>query len=67
METISHTGNPNIDKSSTWQSYNVENGGMMIFDNNCRIRNNPNRKLEEIINIGIILKQLDKFNKNHNN
>ena len=66
METISHTCNPNIDESPTWQPYNAENGGIMIFDYNFRIRNNPDRKLEEIINKHCF-KQLDEFNKNHNN
>ena len=50
----------------TWQPYNAENGGIMIFDYNFRIRNNPERKLEEIINKHCF-KQLDEFNKNHNN
>ena len=63
---FAHTGDPNIDELPTWQPYNAENGEMMIFDYECKIRNNPDRKLEEIINRHCF-KQLDEFNKKHNN
>ena len=61
---FAHTGDPNIEELPTWQPYNYLNGEIMIFDYNCRIRNNPDRKLEEIINKHCF-KQLDEFKKNH--
>ena len=61
---FAHTGDPNINELPTWKPYNAKNGEMMIFDYNCRIRNNPDRKLEEIINRHCF-KQLDEFQKNH--
>ena len=45
-------------------AYTPENGEMMIFDHNCRITNNPDRTLEEIINKHCF-KQLDEFRKTH--
>ena len=57
-------GDPNTNGLPTWQPYTAKNGEMMIFDYDCRIRNNPDRKLEEIINRHCF-KQLDKFRKSH--
>jgi para-nitrobenzyl esterase len=59
---FAHTGDPNIEELPKWQPYTFKNGEMMIFDYNCRIRNNPDRKLEEIINKHCF-KQLDEFRK----
>ena len=56
------TGNPNIKELPKWKAYTAENGEMMIFDYNCVIRNNPDRKLEEIIDRHCF-KQLDEFRK----
>ena len=61
---FAHTGDPNIEELPNWQPYNSQNGEIMIFDYNCRVRNNPDRKLEEIINRHCF-KQLDEFVKNH--
>lgn len=60
---FAHTGNPNIDALPEWKQYSKSNGDMMIFDHNCRIVNNPDRKLEEIID-KCCFKQLDEFTKN---
>ena len=59
---FAHTGNPNTEGLPYWQPYTAENGEMMIFDYNCRILHNPDRKLEEIINRHCF-KQLDEFRK----
>ena len=59
---FAHSGDPNIEELPKWQPYNFRNGEMMIFDYNCRIRNNPDRKLEEIIDKHCF-KQLDEFRK----
>ena len=58
---FAHSGNPNIDALPVWQPYTAENGELMVFDYNCRIRHNPDRQLEEIINRHCF-KQLDAFN-----
>lgn len=59
---FAHNGNPNIEGLPVWHPYNSENGELMIFDYDCRIRNNPDRELEEIINRHCF-KQLDAFKK----
>ena len=58
---FAHNGKPNIDALPAWQPYTAENGELMVFDYNCRIRHNPDRPLEEIINRHCF-KQLDAFN-----
>ena len=58
------TGNPNIEGLPAWQPYTARNGEMMIFDYNCRIRNNPDRRLEQIIDRHCF-RQLDEFKRNH--
>ena len=58
------TGNPNIEGLPAWQPYTARNGEMMIFDYNCRIRNNPDRRLEQIIDRHCF-RQLDEFRRNH--
>jgi para-nitrobenzyl esterase len=58
---FAHSGNPSIDALPAWQPYTAENGELMVFDYNCRIRHNPDRPLEEIINRHCF-KQLDAFN-----
>ena len=59
---FAHNGDPNIEGLPAWQPYNAQNGELMIFDYNCRVRNNPDRKLEEIIDRHCF-KQLDEFRK----
>lgn len=60
---FAHTGNPNTNELPQWQPYTAEGGDMMIFDHQCAIRNNPDRRLEEIIN-ACCFRQLDEFNAN---
>ncbi len=58
------TGNPNVEGLPAWQPYTARNGEMMIFDYNCRIRNNPDRRLEQIIDRHCF-RQLDEFRWTH--
>ena len=58
------TGNPNIEGLPAWQPYTARNGEMMIFDYNCRICYNPDRRLEQIIDRHCF-RQLDEFRRNH--
>ena len=57
------TGNPNVQGLPQWRNYTKENGEMMVFDYQCRIKNNPDRELEQIINRHCF-KQLDELRKN---
>ena len=43
------TGNPNIEGLPAWQPYTKENGELMVFNHECTIRHNPDRRLEQII------------------
>ncbi|MCQ2203318.1 MAG: carboxylesterase family protein [Bacteroidales bacterium] len=58
---FAHTGNPNIKSLPLWQPYNAKDGDMMIFDYDCHVVNNPDRRLAEIINDNCF-KQLKEFN-----
>lgn len=60
---FAHTGNPNADGLPQWKPYNAQSGDMMVFDYDCKILNNPDRKLEEIIN-DRCFNQLKEFTKN---
>ena len=57
---FAHNGNPNIDALPEWHPYTKENGELMVFDYQCGIRNNPDRRLEEIIDKHCF-QQLDDF------
>lgn len=59
---FAHTGNPNAEGLPEWKAYSAKDGDMMVFDHKCYIRNNPDRKLEEIIN-DCCFKQLKEFNE----
>lgn len=61
---FARTGNPNAEGLPEWHPYTAENGEMMIFDHECGIRHNPDRKLQEIQN-EFCFKQLDKFQAEH--
>ncbi len=58
---FAHTGNPNAEGLPEWKAYDKASGEMMIFDRECYIRHNPDRRLEEIIN-DCCFKQLKEFN-----
>ncbi len=62
---FAHDGNPNLPGLPLWKPYSVNNGDMMIFDHQCTIRNNPDRRLQQIINKHCF-KQLDEFFKRGN-
>ena len=57
---FAHDGNPNTSGLPLWQPYTAENGEMMVFDYDCRILNNPDRRLQQIINRHCF-KQLEEF------
>ena len=57
---FAHNGNPNIKGLPEWHPYTKENGELMVFDHQCAIRNNPDRRLEEIIDKHCF-QQLDDF------
>ena len=46
---FAHNGNPNINGLPEWLPYTKENGELMVFDHQCVIRHNPDRKLEQMI------------------
>lgn len=57
---FAHTGNPNVEGIPQWNPYTAENGEMMVFDYSCLVRNNHDRRLQEIIDRHCF-KQLDEF------
>ena len=61
---FAHTGDPNIKELPEWKPYTPENGEIMYFNHQCRIRNNPDRHLQQIIDKHCF-KQLDEFRKSH--
>jgi hypothetical protein len=57
---FAHTGDPNIEGLPQWQPYTKENGELMVFDHQCELRHNHDRKLAEIIDMHCF-QQLDDF------
>ena len=57
---FAHNGNPNISGLPEWHPYTKENGELMVFDYQCAVRNNPDRRLAEIIDKHCF-QQLDDF------
>jgi para-nitrobenzyl esterase len=47
---FARTGNPNAKKLPNWPAYTQQNGTMMIFDNKCEVKNNPDKELLSIAN-----------------
>jgi para-nitrobenzyl esterase len=62
---FAHNGNPNISGLPEWHPYTKENGELMVFDHQCAIRNNPDRRLAEIIDKHCF-QQLDDFRAKQN-
>ncbi|HLG40845.1 MAG TPA: carboxylesterase/lipase family protein [Chitinophagaceae bacterium] len=42
------TGNPNAKKLPNWPQYTSQAGAVMIFDNKCEVKNNPDKELLSI-------------------
>ena len=62
---FAHNGNPNIDGLPAWQPYTKENGELMVFDHQCVVRHNPDRRLAELIDKHCF-QQLDDFRAKQN-
>lgn len=45
---FARTGNPNAKKLPAWAPYTPQNGVVMIFDNKCEVKNNPDKELLSI-------------------
>ena len=42
------TGNPGTKQLPEWPKYSAQNGAVMILDNTCKLKNNPDKELLEI-------------------
>ena len=62
FDSGSAAGNPNVKDLPAWQPYTPENGECFIFDYECRVRNNFDRPLQNILN-DCCFRQLDAFNR----
>ncbi|MFL5808185.1 MAG: carboxylesterase/lipase family protein [Flavisolibacter sp.] len=47
---FARTGDPNVKKLPNWPAYTQQNGAVMIFDNKCEVKNNPDKELLSIAN-----------------
>jgi para-nitrobenzyl esterase len=45
IAAFAKTGDPNCDKIPRWPAYDVESRATMIFDNVCRVENDPTKEL----------------------
>jgi len=45
---FARTGNPGAKNLPNWPAYTQQNGAMMIFDNKCEVKNNPDKDLLSI-------------------
>lgn len=43
------TGNPNVDGLPEWPTFTVENGETMILDDQCEVKNDPDREARELV------------------
>lgn len=57
---FAHTGNPHVEGLPQWNPYTAENGEMMIFNHECTVKHNHDRRLNEIIDAHCF-KQLEEF------
>ena len=57
---FARTGDPNTAGLPTWHPYTAKNGEMMLFDYDCTVCHNPDRRLQQIINKHCF-KQLEEF------
>lgn len=61
---FAHTGNPNVKGLPKWKPYTPKKGDLMIFDHKCKVRKNPDRPLEQLIDKHCF-KQLEEFRRTH--
>ena len=43
------TGNPNVAGLPEWTPYTKENGALMIFNNTCELKSNPDTQLMQFV------------------
>lgn len=46
---FARTGNPNTEDLPEWPAFTAENGATMVFDNECKVVNNHDKELLEVI------------------
>lgn len=46
---FARTGNPNVESLPAWEAYTPQSGATMYFDNECRILNNHDKDLLEVV------------------
>ncbi|MBQ4490329.1 MAG: carboxylesterase family protein, partial [Pyramidobacter sp.] len=46
---FARTGNPNGEGLPEWPAWTSENGAVMIFDNECVVRNHPDKELQALL------------------
>jgi para-nitrobenzyl esterase len=46
---FAHTGNPNCKELPKWTPYDSQQRAMMIFDNECRMMNNPHGEEQKLL------------------
>ncbi|MCQ2095553.1 MAG: carboxylesterase family protein [Bacteroidaceae bacterium] len=61
---FAHTGNPNVEGLPVWHPYTRQNGECFIFDVKPCVRNDFDRRLQDIINRHCF-KRLDEFYRQH--
>lgn len=60
------TGDPNVDGQPVWNPYSAGNGEVFVFDYECSVKNNFDRRLQEIVN-ECCFRQLDEFRASKEN
>jgi len=59
------TGNPGLEDLPEWHPYTKDNNELLVFDYDCVIRRDFDRKLQDIMN-ECCFRQLDEYRKTHN-
>ena len=46
---FARTGNPGVESLPAWEAYTPQSGATMYFDNECRVLNNHDKELLEVV------------------
>ncbi len=46
---FARTGNPGVGSLPAWEAYTPQSGATMYFDNECRVLNNHDKELLEVV------------------